>query len=90
MPSRDDLLDQLIQLRCAVLLVGMLAQPAHGFASTQPEGRVVAELRHEAFDLRVVKHARMGLVAFERAGRLRGHLADEIRRDLVKTSRLYL
>src|ERR1019366_6406532 len=63
-------------------LVRVLAQPAHGFTNPSAEGRAAAELRHEAFDLRVVEHRGMSLVAFERAGQLRRDLADEIRRHL--------
>ena len=66
----------------------MLAQPAHGLADAHAEGRAAAELGDEALDLGVVEHAGVGLVAFERAGHLRRHLADEVGRHLHDLRRL--
>src|SRR5208282_61513 len=87
-PRGQNVLYQRIQLWFEVLPVGMLAQPAHRFTDALAERRAAAELRHEALDLRVVVHAWVCLVPFERAGHLRRHLADEIGRHLHDLRRL--
>src|ERR1035441_8468403 len=89
LPCRQDLLNQRLQIRFEVLLEGMLPQPAHGLADALAEKGAAAKLRNEARDLRIVEDAGVGLVAFERAGHLRRHLADEISRHLYDLGRLY-
>src|ERR1017187_35432 len=55
-PLPDNLLNHLIQFWLAVLLLGMLAQPAHRLANSYPERLAAPELRDEALNLRVVEY----------------------------------
>src|ERR1017187_2302146 len=88
-PLPNNLINHLIQLWLAVLPLGMLAQTAHRLANSYPERLAAPELRDEALNLRVVEYAWMRLVAFQRAGYLRRHPADEIGWHLHDPRRLH-
>ena len=83
LPGSDDPLNHRVQFRFEVLLLGVLAEPRNRLANADGKGFAAAKLRDEALDLRIVEHAGMGLVAFERAGQFRRHLADEVSRRLI-------